>query len=151
MSESVQTFRTVLEATGGNNVGIVVPDDVMAAFGRGRRVPVSVTVDGAYSYSTTIASIGGRSLASYNAATRAATSRGAGDEIEVRMQVDDTPRTVELPDPLRSALDADPAAAAAFTSLSPSKQKAHTLSISSAKTDETRQRRLDKVLATLLA
>ncbi|MGB8383623.1 MAG: DUF1905 domain-containing protein, partial [Dermatophilaceae bacterium] len=46
MSETVQTFRTILEATGGNNVGIVVPDEVVSAFGRGKRVPVSVTVDG---------------------------------------------------------------------------------------------------------
>lgn len=31
-------FRTVLEATGGNNVGIVVPEDIVLAFERGKRV-----------------------------------------------------------------------------------------------------------------
>src|SRR5262245_40884306 len=40
MAETSQTFRTTLAATGGNNVGIVVPDDVVVAFGRGKRVPV---------------------------------------------------------------------------------------------------------------
>ena len=151
MSETVLTFRTILEATGGNNVGIVVPDEVVSAFGRGKRVPVSVTVDGVYTYSTSITSMGGRFLASFNAATRAATGRGAGDEIEVRLEVDEAPRTVAVPDALQAALDSDPGAHAAWKSLSYSKQKAHALSVSSARTEETQQRRLAKVLESLRA
>lgn len=150
MSETVQTFHTVLESTGGNNVGIVVPDEVVAAFGRGKRVPVSVTVDGGYTYSTSIASMGGRFLVSFNAATRAATGRGAGDEVEVRLEVVDTPRQVEVPEALQAALAADSRAATAWAALSYSAQKAHALSVSSAKTEETRQRRLAKVLDALL-
>lgn len=83
MAETSQTFRTVLQPTGGNNVGIVVPDAVVEAFERGKRVPVVVTIDGDYQYRTTIASMGGRFLVSFNAATRAAAGRGAGDEIDV--------------------------------------------------------------------
>ena len=60
MAETSQTFRTVLFSAGGNNVGIVVPDDVVAAFGRGKRVPVVVTIDGGYQYRNTVASMGGR-------------------------------------------------------------------------------------------
>lgn len=149
VSETVQTFRTVLQPTGGNNVGIVVPDDVVAAFGRGKRVPVTVTVDGAHTYSTSIASMGGRFLLSFNAATRAATGRGAGDEIEVRLELDEAPRVLDVPEALRAALDADSRADAAWKSLSYSAQKAHALSVSSAKTEETRQRRLAKVLESL--
>lgn len=44
------TFRTVLESTGGNNVGLVVPEEVLLAFQRGKRVPVIVTIDGGYTY-----------------------------------------------------------------------------------------------------
>ncbi|MSZ76306.1 MAG: DUF1905 domain-containing protein [Actinobacteria bacterium] len=150
MSETTQTFRTTLAATGGNNVGIVVPDDVVAAFGRGKRVPVSVTIDGTHTFAGSIASMGGRFLVSFNAATRAATGRGAGDEVDVRLDLDDAPRTAEVPASLQTALDADPAASAAWSALSPSKQKAHALSVSSAKTDETRERRLASVLETLL-
>ena len=40
-------------AGGGNNVGIDVPEDVVLAFGRGKRVPVVVTVDGGYTYRNT--------------------------------------------------------------------------------------------------
>ena len=56
MAENSQSFRTTLFAAGGNNVGIVVPDEVVAAFGRGKRVPVLVTIDGDHQYRTTITS-----------------------------------------------------------------------------------------------
>lgn len=82
------TFHTVLEATGGKNVGIVVDEDVVLAFGRGKRVPVIVTIDGNYTYRTTIGVMGGRYLVSFNAETRKKTGRGAGDEVEVELVVD---------------------------------------------------------------
>jgi Domain of unknown function (DUF1905) len=81
-------FRTLLEPTGGNNVGIVVPEETVLAFDRGKRVPVIVTIDGGYTYKTTIGVIGGRYLVSFNADTRRQTGRGAGDEIEVELVVD---------------------------------------------------------------
>ncbi len=143
------SFRTALSATGGNNVGIVVPDEVVHGLGRGKRVPVVVTIDGGHSYRSTIASMGGRFLISFNAQTRAATGREAGDEVEVTLEVDDAPRTVEVPAPLADALAADPAAAAAWAALSVSKQKAHVLSVEGAKTDDTRGRRVRKVIETL--
>ena len=82
------TWRTVLEATGGNNVGIVVPEDVVLGFDRGKRVPVIVTIDGRYTYPTTIGVMGGRYPVSFNAETRRRTGRGAGDEVEVELVVD---------------------------------------------------------------
>jgi hypothetical protein len=145
----VPTFRTTLEATGGNNVGIVVPDDVVVGLGRGSRVPVVVTIDGGYSYRTTVASMGGRHLLSFNAETRAATGRGAGDDVEVGVEVDDAPRVVEVPADLAVAVRAQPEAAAAWAALPVSKQRAHALSVDGAKTDETRSRRVEKVLAAL--
>jgi hypothetical protein len=81
-------FRATLEPTGGNNVGIVVPEDTVLSFGRGKRVPVIVTIDGGYTYTTTIGVMGGRYLVSFNAETRKQTGRGAGDEVEVELVVD---------------------------------------------------------------
>jgi hypothetical protein len=147
---TARTFRTTLWASGGNNVGIVVPEDVVLAFGRGKRVPVVVTIDGGYTYRTTIASMGGRFLVSFNAATRSATGRGAGDEVEVRLEVDDAPREVALPPALAEALAARPAAAEAWAALSYSKQRAHAESVSGARTPETGLRRVEKVLAALV-
>ncbi len=151
MAETSQTFRTVLTAMGGSNVAIVVPDDLLAAFGRGKRVPVVVTIDGGYRYRNTVASMGGRALISFNAQTRAATGRGAGDEVEVRLDVDDQPRVVEVPSDLAAALAGDPAARAAWERLSFSQQRAHAESITGAKAAETRARRVDKVVAALRA
>ncbi len=106
MAETSQKFRTTLWSAGGNNVGIVVPEDVVTAFGRGKRVPVVVTIDGDYQYRNTIASMGGQFLISFNAETRKITGRGAGDEVEVRLDVDDAPRTVDVPDDLAAELAA---------------------------------------------
>jgi len=143
------TFRTTLAAGGGNNVGIVVPEEVVLGFGRGKRVPVVVTIDGGYSYRNTISSMGGRYLISFNSETRAATGRGAGDEVEVTLEADDEPRTVEVPEALANALAADPAAATAWAALSYSKQRQHAEPIAAAKSEETVARRVEKTLAAL--
>jgi hypothetical protein len=146
---TTRTFRTTLWSNGGNNVGIVVPEDVLVSFGRGKRVPVVVTIDGDYTYRNTVASMGGKYLISFNAATRSATGRGAGDEVEVRLDVDDAPRTVDVPPALAEAFRSHPAAGDRWAALSYSKQKAHALSIEGAKTDETRARRVQKTLDSL--
>lgn len=149
MAETSQSFRTTLWASGGNNVGIVVPEDVVTAFGRGKRVPVVVTIDGDHQYRTTIASMGGRFLISFNAETRKATGRGAGDEVDVRLDVDDAPRVVEVPDDLAAELAHDDVAKAAWDALSYSRQRAHAESITGAKTTPTRATRVAKALAAL--
>jgi len=82
------SFTTVLESTGGNNVGIVVPEETVLSFGRGKRVPVVVTIDGDYTCPTTISVMGGRYLVSFNAETRKRTGRGAGHEIRVDLVID---------------------------------------------------------------
>lgn len=143
------TFTTTLWASGGNNVGIIVPEEIVLGFGRGKRVPVVVTIDGDYSYRNTISSMGGKFLISFNAATRAATGRGAGDEVQVTLEVDDAPRVVEVPDVLKAEFADNPSLAEAWAALSYSKQRQHAESITGAKTDETRDRRARKVVAAL--
>ncbi|WP_417218182.1 YdeI/OmpD-associated family protein [Arthrobacter sp.] len=143
------TFTTILEPGGGNNVGIVVPEDIVASFGRGKRVPVLVTIDGGYSYRNTISSMGGKYMISFNAETRKATGRGAGDEVTVKLDLDDAPRTVEVPEELARELTADPAAREAWDALSYSKQRAHAEPIAAAKAADTRARRVEKTMAAL--
>ncbi|MDH6181506.1 hypothetical protein M2152_001688 [Microbacteriaceae bacterium SG_E_30_P1] len=143
------TFRTVLWSGDGRNAGIVVPDDVLASLNAGKRVPVVVTV-GEYTYRSTTAVMGGKNLISFNADTRARTGKGIGDEIEVTLEVDTAPRTVEVPDALQKALDANPAAAAAWEKTAPSQKKAHAASVAEAKTEETRDRRVAKIVEKLV-
>jgi hypothetical protein len=142
------TFTWTLESQGGNNTGFVVPEDVVLGFGRGRRVPITVEI-GDHSYRTTIVSMGGRFLFGVNAEQRKATGLTAGDVVEVTIEVDDAPREVEVPPALQAALDADPAAKAAWDRLSYTNRKEHARAISDAKADETRERRLAKTLAAL--
>ena len=69
-------------------MGIVVPESIVLAFNRGKRVPVIVTIDGGDTYTTTVGVMGGRYLVSFNAETRKPTGRDAGDEIEVELLAD---------------------------------------------------------------
>jgi hypothetical protein len=141
-------FETTL-VQNGNNTGVEVPAEVLEALAGGKRPAVTVSVNG-YSYASTVGVMGGRSLIPFSSDKRAATGLRGGDAITVDIELDTAPRTVELPDDLVSALAAA-GARAAFDALSPSRQKAHVTSVEGAKAAETRQRRVDAVVAALTA
>lgn len=132
----------------GNNTGIPVPEDVVERLGGGKRPAVNVTVNG-YSYRSTIAPMGGRFLIPFSSDKRAATGIVGGDRLDVVLTLDPEPRTVEPPADFAAALDAAPGARAAFDALSPSRQKAHVVSIEGAKAAETRERRIAAAIASL--
>ena len=139
------TFTTTL-AGSATRTGIVVPPEAVAALGAGARPPVLVELDG-YAYRSTVAVMGGQHMVSVSAVVRAATGLSAGDPVQVRLTVADTPRDVDVPADLAAALDADPQAGAFFSTLSNSLQRYHVDQVVSAKTAETRQRRIDRALA----
>lgn len=132
----------------GNNTGIEVPPEVIEALGAGRKPPVNVTVNG-YSYRSTVAVMGGRYMISFSSDKRAATGIQGGDPITVDLEVDTAPRTIEVPDDLAAALAAAPVASEAFDSLAPSARKAHVTNVESAKTPETRERRIAAIVTKL--
>ncbi|PCC27858.1 hypothetical protein CQ010_00685 [Arthrobacter sp. MYb211] len=142
-------FTTTLMASTGNNVGIVVPDEIVRGFNHGKRVPVTVTIDGDYTYRNTISSMGGQFLISFNSETRGATGRGAGDEVTVKLELDEAPRIIEVPEDLAVKLSLEPALADAWNNLSYSKQRGHVEPIISAKGADTRARRVEKVIKAL--
>lgn len=138
------TFQTTLHASGKNTTGIIVPEEVVAGFNAGQRPAVRVTINGSYSYQSTIARMGGDFMISVSAEHRAGAGIAAGDAIEVTVELDTAPRTVEAPPDLAAALAAEPAAEAFFAGLSNSNKKWHVLQVEGAKTEETRQRRIAK-------
>ena len=142
-------FRTTILQT-GNNTGIVVPTPVVEGLGGGKKPAVVVTI-GAFSYRSSIASMGGQFLIPLSADRRAQSGLKGGQEIEVELQLDTAPRVVDVPGDFQAALTASPAAQAAFDKLSYSHKSAHVLAIDGAKTPETRQRRIDGAIAKLLA
>ncbi|GGR12921.1 hypothetical protein GCM10010196_01840 [Agromyces mediolanus] len=133
----------------GNNTGIEVPPEVIEALGGGKRPPVLVRVNG-YEYRSTVGVMGGRSLIPFSSDKRRETGIGGGDPIEVEMELDTAPRTVEVPADFQAALEAAPGAVAAFEALAPSHKKAHVTAIEQAKAAETRQRRIDAAVAKLV-
>jgi hypothetical protein len=139
------SFEATITAT-GNNTGIVVPDEVLERLGAGRRPPLLVSLNG-YEYRTTPGVMNGRSMVSVSAAVRAATGLAGGAAVHVTLTVADSPREVTIPDDFAAALAADEQAAAFFGKLSNSLQRYHVDSITSAKSPDTRQRRIDKALA----
>ncbi|HEU4573249.1 MAG TPA: YdeI/OmpD-associated family protein [Candidatus Limnocylindrales bacterium] len=141
-------FRATLELHGRTATGIQVPADVVAALGRGKRPPVRVTING-YTYRSTVAAYGDEYLVGVSAENRAGAGIAAGDEIDVDLELDEALREVEVPPDLAAALDADPAARRTWDGLSYSNRRAHVLSVDGAKTPETRQRRIEKAVATL--
>ena len=127
---------------------IRVPPVVLTALGQGKRVPVKVTING-YSYRTTIAVYGGKSYLGVRREVREAARVTAGDQLTVGLEYDAGPRTVDLPDALRSALEADAAAAAAFGKLSYTRKKEFIQWVSGAKRAETQRRRMEQAMAML--
>ena len=143
-------FTAILQLDGKTATGIRVPDDVVAGLGGGKRIPVSVTINGAR-YASSVATMGGEPKVPVSAEIRAAAGVAAGDTITVQLERDDAPRTVEVPADLAAALQADSVASGRFAALSYSNQRRHVLAITGARTAETRTRRLQHVLDELRA
>ena len=137
------SFTTTVLLT-GNNVGIEVPEDVGLGFGAGKRVPVIVTIAG-YSYASTIAVMGGRYLLPLAVDHRKAAGVAGGGTHEVTLVLDASPRDSPVPDDLADALTAA-GIRGKFDALAPSHRMEHVRSVTEAKAETTRQRRIDKVV-----
>jgi hypothetical protein len=141
-------FRTTILTAGKNITGIQVPDEVVESLGAGKRPPVRVTLNG-HTYRNTIAVMGGRYMVGVSADVRAASGVKGGDTLDVEIVLDDQPRVLQVPADFAAALDAEPAARAAFEQLSYSNKRRHVEPIQAAKAAETRARRIEKSVAEL--
>jgi Bacteriocin-protection, YdeI or OmpD-Associated/Domain of unknown function (DUF1905) len=141
-------FRATLETNGRTATGIEVPSSVVEALGAGKRPPVRVTLR-EHAYRTTVARMGGRFLIPVSAEVRTAAGVAAGDELDVGIELDDAPRTVEVPADLAAALAASPEAARAWEALAYTHRKEWVRSVEDAKKPETRERRVRAAVAAL--
>lgn len=143
-------FRTTIQQSGKTATGFRVPDEVVEAFGSGRRPPVKVTING-FTYRNTVAVMDGVYMVGVSAENRVGAGVAGGDEVDVDIELDTAPREVAVPDDLAAALDAEPKARATFDGLSYSNRSWHALQVTGARTEETRQRRIAKSVETLKA
>lgn len=143
------TFTThVLKDDQVNATGLPMPAEAVAAMGSGKKPKVKVTLNG-YTYRSTVAAYGEVYMLPLSAEHRSAAGVNAGDEVEVTLELDLEPRTVEVPADLAAALAAQPGARAAFDGLAYSARKEHVRQVESAKAPETRARRIAGIVAKL--
>ncbi len=145
---TVKFTTTILKAEGLNATGIAVPPEVVAALGKTKKPPVKVSLNG-YTYRSTVAAYGDVFMLPLSQEHRAAAGVAAGDQVEVTLEVDTEPRTVEVPADLAAALAEKPGLRAAFDALSYTNRKEYVRQVESAKAAETRTRRIAAIVAKL--
>ncbi|QKT08131.1 DUF1905 domain-containing protein [Gordonia sp. X0973] len=141
------TITTTLEPV-GPATALTLTDGQVDDLGGGKRAAVVVTV-GNRSARLRVAPMGGVYLIGLSKAARAELGVDIGDEVTATVALDTAEREVDLPDDLAAALDGVPGARAAFDALSYTKRKEAARGVVEAKRPETRQRRIDTVLAAL--
>jgi uncharacterized protein YdeI (YjbR/CyaY-like superfamily) len=93
--------------------------------------------------------MGGELMIPLSAENRSSAGVSAGDEVDVRVELDTEPREVAVPPDLADALEAEPSARRAFDRLSYSQKRWYVLAVEEAKTLAARGRRIDKAVAAL--
>jgi hypothetical protein len=141
-------FRTVIEAASGGGAAARVPPDVEAALGGRKQMRVTGTLNGHAIRTSTMAYRGAFYVGLHKAARQAA-GVAIGDEVELKLTRDDSPRVLELPPGLEAAFAAEPDLRDRFDALSFSRRRDLAAPISEAKKPETRAARLARALAVL--
>ena len=140
-------FKTKIVQT-GNNTGIEVSEQILEQLGGGKKPLVVVKVN-EYTYRSAVGKMGDRFMISLSAENRKNASVKGGDLVDIDIELDNTPRTIEIPDDFQTLLDLNLTARENFDKLAPSKKKAMVLSITDIKTEETRNIRIKKAIESL--
>ena len=141
-------FKTAILRAGKTATGIKIPPEIVEGLGAGKKPPVCITING-YSYRNTVAVMGGAYMVGVSAEHRKAANVEGGDEVEVTIELDTQPREVEVPKDFQKALNKNAVAKKNFESLSYSRKNGLIIPVKDAKTDETRQRRIEKAIILL--
>jgi hypothetical protein len=142
------TFKTtIVKDDVKDATGIRVPSEVITGFNSGKKPKVKITLNG-YTYRSTVAAYGDVFMLPLAAEHRHAAGVKAGDEVEITLELDTEPRTVDVPADLAAAL-AEKGITEAFDKLAYSTRKEHVRQVESAKAQETRERRIVNIVAKL--
>ncbi|HEY2706208.1 MAG TPA: YdeI/OmpD-associated family protein [Candidatus Dormibacteraeota bacterium] len=144
-------FEGTLQPGPGGGAFVNLPPAALAGLGGGTRLRVRGTLNGVAFRSSTMPVGGGAACLGVHRATREAAGAGLGDTVMVEIEVDEAPREVEVPPPLARALAAEPALQAAYDRLAPSRRRELAGSVAEARRDETRDRRVARIVEQLRA
>lgn len=141
------TYETVVIGH-GKHAAIEIPSENLAEIGGNKRAPLKITINN-YTYQSTATGVDGKCMVVFPLRDREAAGAVAGDLITVTLQLDDGYRQVNVQSELSAALKANNLDGI-FHDLTYSKRKEFARQVADAKTDETRERRIQKVIAALL-
>jgi hypothetical protein len=139
-------FEGVLEPGPSGGAYVAVPDDVLGQLGGKARGRVRGHFGEVEFRSSLAAMGGGRACVGVHKATRVAAGVDFGQAVRVELDRDEEPRPVWVPVELAEALGQDSALQAAFDAASPSRQREWAGSVGEAKRDETRRRRVARIV-----
>jgi hypothetical protein len=128
--------------------GLIPPFDVPQTFGTRARVPVRGSING-FPFRSSLMPMGGCHIMAVNKEMREGAHAEAGDEVDVVMEHDDQPRTVEAPPDLQKELAKNKKAQQRWETLAFTHKKEMAKWVTEAKQEETKQRRLAKVMQVL--
>jgi len=142
-------FRVKLDGMDGSEVAALrAPFDVEKNFGSKARVPVRGTINGV-PFRSSLMPMGGCHRMVVNKAIRDGAGVKAGDTVVVVMERDEAERTIHPPPQLKKELAKSKSALANWKKQSFTNKKEMARAIMEAKQDETRARRLAKVMDVL--
>ncbi len=133
----------------GNHASLLIPDGVLEKLQTNKRAPLRVTING-HTYQSTAVGVGGECRVVFPSAERLAAKAQSGDMVQVTLELDSGYRTVEMHPDFASALQ-KAGLAKVFAELSYSKRKEFARQVTEAKADDTRLRRIEKVIQGLKA
>lgn len=149
MAEKRLKFKTQLVGTEESSAtALIAPPEVMEVFATKARVPVRGTING-YPFRSSLMPMGGCHKMAVNKTMRDGAKVTAGDVVEVVLERDVAERTVEAPAELKKELAKNKAARERWDASAYTVKKEMARSITEAKQEETKKRRLAKVMDVL--
>jgi len=149
MAEKKLRFQAKVE---GKEAGVVAaitpPVDVIEWFGTRARVPIRGTING-FPFRSSLMPCGNLRMIPVNKTRRQGAGVRPGDVVDVVMERDEEPRTVEAPAELKNELAKSKKARDRWEKLAFTHKKEMAISIRDAKHEETKKRRLAKVVQVL--
>lgn len=139
-------FKAEIKSANGGGAYIVIPFDVEEMYGK-KRVKVKATFDGEH-YRGSLVRMGAEyHIIGVRKDIRKKIGKDIGDMVRVSIEEDTEPRTVEVPDDLKKALNENKEAEDAFMELSYTHQKEYVEWINNSKKPDTRKRRIQKTVS----
>ena len=145
---SRQEFEATLNSRGPNGAWtfLQIPFDVQAYYGTRARVSVKGTINGS-EFQTSIFPDGeGGFHMMVNKNMQRDAKAKPGDVVKVVMQMDVEQREIAVPDDIKAAMGRNKEAQAGFAKMTPSARKEYVDWITSAKQQQTRERRIEKAI-----